>query len=348
VKPPYNTVIPPIEPPSCDDRLVWDTYLSAFQYPVLVIADKIGLFQFLATTPATIDDLVNKYSINPIGMESLVGMLTAMGFLIQDKNHFYLTDTSRNFLLPESHYYWGWMLRLGWQLPRLSPAKMLENLQNKQQSVIKFTNIWSGNNEAEFEKDKAITAAMHSISFPAAMGMASRGDFNGVERLLDIGGGSGCFCIALAFYYQHLCCTVMERPNVCKIATHYIKKYGLTDRIDTKAIDMFQDEWPTDYDAIFFSNIFHDWSRDDCLGLSKRSFVALPSGGTIYIHEMLLNDSKDGPLAATAFSLNMVLVANGKQFSKQEAIELLQEAGFTEISITPTYGYYSLIKAKKP
>ena len=33
------------------------------------------------------------------------------------------------------------------------------------------------------------TRAMHSLSFPAATRVALRGDFEGVRRLLDVGGG---------------------------------------------------------------------------------------------------------------------------------------------------------------
>ena len=74
---------------------------------------------------------------------------------------------------------------------------------------------------------------------------------------------------------------------------------------------MFTDPWPAGYDGIFFSNVFHDWDRASCLHLAKRSYAALPPGGRIFLHEVVLNDTKDGPLVAAAFSMEM-LALRGK------------------------------------
>ena len=35
------------------------------------------------------------------------------------------------------------------------------------------------------------------------------------------------------------------------------------------------------------------------------SFAALPPGGRIYLHEVLLDDAKDGPLTPASFALAM-------------------------------------------
>ena len=96
-----------------------------------------------------------------------------------------------------------------------------------------------------------------------------------------------------------------------------------------------------------FSNVFHDWDRASCLHLAKRSFAALPPGGRIFLHEVLLNDTKDGPLVAVAFSMEM-LQLRGKQYSVEELDHLLQEVGFTGTTVTPTYAYYLLVSASKP
>jgi hypothetical protein len=110
---------------------------------------------------------------------------------------------------------------------------------------------------------------------------------------------------------------------------------------------MFHDVWPTGYDAIFFSNVFHDWDpqrRDD---LAQRAFAALPIGGKVFLHEMLPHDTADGPLPAALFSV-MMPGTRGKQFSLPELDELLTRAGFVETHATPSYGYYSLVSARKP
>ena len=44
----------------------------------------------------------------------------------------------------------------------------------------------------------------------------------------------------------------------------------------------------------------------------------------------------------------MMVFTEGKQFSVEELDGLLREAGFGEISIVHTYGYYSLVSGRKP
>jgi acetylserotonin N-methyltransferase len=179
------------------------------------------------------------------------------------------------------------------------------------------------------------------------LGVARNGDFADVHRLLDVAGGSGCFCIALATRYPKMHFAVMELPAVCKLVEQYVADYGLQGQIETVAANMFTDPRPSGYDGVFFSNIFHDWDRASCLHLAKRSFEMLPPGGRIFLHEILLNDTKDGPLAAAAFSMSMFQL-KGKQYTARELDELLQEAGFTGVTVNPTYAYFSLVSASKP
>ena len=81
----------------------------------------------------------------------------------------------------------------------------------------------------------------------------------------------------------------------------------------------------------------------------RRVSAALPSGGRIYLHESLLNETRDGPPLMTLYSMNMARVTDyGKQYSASELAEILLEAGFTNFRITPTYSIFSLISATRP
>ena len=76
-----------------------------------------------------------------------------------------------------------------------------------------------------------------------------------------------------------------------------------------------------------------DWDRASCLHLTRRSVEVLPAGGSISLHEMLLADTKDGPLPAQSFSLAILAGTHGEQFTLGELTDLLGEAGFTDVSL---------------
>jgi hypothetical protein len=135
---------------------------------------------------------------------------------------------------------------------------------------------------------------------------------------------------------------------VCPITQQYIDSFGLTGRIRTLPLDMFKDRWPRAQDAILFSDILHDWERSRCLWLLKSSFENLPAGGRIFVHEVLLEDDKVGPLTANAYSLAMLMVTRGQQFTAGEVEAMLAEAGFAHITSAPSHAYYSLVSGYKP
>ena len=340
-----------LESPTSDDRLIWDVWLSRLHFPALTVADELGVFPLLAQSPATAKELASLLTLEPRGTEALLGILAALGFLVQHQGGFHLTDVSRNYLLPASPYYYGSVLRIFRERP-LTHAALRAALRGEQsyldENLGDVTDTLAAGNVSPAQAE-LFTHMMHNYSLPAATGVARWGDFTGVQRLLDVAGGSGCFCIALALRHPQMRLTVLELPTVCRVTQHYVATYGLEDQITTLAANMFTDAWPEGYDAVFISNVLHMFDRGSCLHLTRRAFEALPPGGRIYLHEMLLNETKDGPLAAANFSLFAFATSGqGKQYSASELADFLKEAGFTEIVVTPTYAYYSLVRALKP
>ena len=352
---PQQNSTPRLELPTCDDRLLWDIWMSTGHMPTLTVADELGLFSLLDRAPATIEEVAASLSLGARGAEAMLGVLASLGFLAQHQGRFYITGVSRNYLLPESPYYWGGVLHPFRELT-VSHALVRDALQRDkpvsyETESYKLSDGIVSTWEApvpDVEQIRTFTRMMHSHALPAAMGVAHRGDFTGVRWLLDVGGGSGCFCIALALRYPEMRFTVVDLPVVCELAQQYVADYRLQDRIDTQAIDMFNDPWPADHDAVFFSDIFHDWGIERCRYLGQRSFEVLPPDGRIYIHEILLADTKDGPLPAASYSMQMMLATQGKQLSLGELDELLRACGFEDVSAMQTYGYYSLISGRKP
>lgn len=332
--------------PTCDDGLLWETWMSMFHFPTLTVADELGLFPLIAEASKTASEVSESLSLSERATEALLGVMTSLGYLVQQNGKFNLTKVSSNFLLPQSPYYWGGMLKLMANNP-LSHSVLLEGLKNDRSSVYQEQDVWEAH-EVEVDKARLFTGAMQSMTMPGALGVAHHGNFTKTQHLLDVGGGSAAVSVALAQRYPQIKCTILDLPVVCEIAQDYIAKAGLSNQIDTYSANFFTDTFPSGYDAVLFSNIFHDWGWKKCQHLAKSSFEALPKGGRIYLHEMLLNDTKDGPAPATSYSMCMIWWTQGKQYSASEVTLLLQEAGFEDISITSTHSKFSLVSAIKP
>jgi acetylserotonin N-methyltransferase len=350
--------MPKYEAPGTDDRRIWDLFLTGNYQAAVVAACETGVFNALDERPATITELANRLDFDERATGILLRLLGSLGLLTQRLGRYQLSGEARIYLVGSSPFYWGPMLSVA--VSDWHRETLLAKLRQKGSDQVggpegtpqvsgegRASDNWAAGS-VSLDQARDIAARMHSHSLPAAIGAARHYDFSNTQRVLDVGGGSGCFMIAMAQAHPHLRCTVMELPAMCQIAQTYIDAGEAGNRVDTIAVDMFRQPWPRGHDAIFFSNVWHDWNFRTCAWLAARAFEALPSGGRILLHEMLLDDDGAGPATAASFSMLMLLATQGQQFTFGELKEILEGAGFAAIESRHTYGYYSITTGYKP
>jgi len=338
--------------PGSDTRDIWELYLSPTWLPALLAADELGILASIGDEPGSADQLSTRLGLNRRVLASVLALLSSLGYLAPRNGRYHVTDITRQHLLA-SPLYWGGV----WASMRQDSSlckRLLDVLTTPdpdQEIPVGHGDLnvdsWASG-EISAERAASMARYMHSHSAAAAIGVAHSGLFASVRRLLDVGGCSGVFSIALAEQHPDLRCTILDLPAVCALTPCYVAERGLGQRIDTYSADMFREPWPDDFDAVFFSNVFHDWRPATCLGLARRAFGVLPSGGTISLHEMLLSDDGAGPRTAAAFSVLMAIGAQGQQFTFGQLESLLKQAGFVDIECYSTSPLHSLVRGRKP
>ncbi len=338
-----------LELPVVDDTCVWNAWMSMLNVPAMSAAIELDIFESLNDKPASAEELADRMGYESRALKALLPVLMHLGFLSDNDGGYRLTASARHFMLKDSPFCWSGVLKREGRMQTRHKLLIEAITGNKEEHEGRDRpgESWESG-DVKKEMAREITAFMHSHSMAAAVGMTSSIDFSKVKRFLDVGGGSGCFSIALAKLRKNVQCTVLELPTICELAEEYAADAGVSEQVDTTSVDMFRSAWPTGYDTHFFSNIFHDWSFDTCRQLAKSSFDALQPGGRIMLHEMLLNDGGKGPYPAIAFSLLMSIGTMGQQFTLPQLKEILSSAGFTNIDSRHSYGYYSIVSAEKP
>lgn len=330
--------------PTASDQPIWDVWMAAFHAPTLAVADELGVFRVLAKGALDGRGLADALAIEQHAAETLAGLLAGLGFLVADDGRFGLAEMARTYLLPDSPFYWGGMLRRIRDNP-LDCHKLIASLRNsKAAAEARLTGMWQSPRPPEAALI-AFTHAMHAHSFGLATRMVALVDTG--TSLLDVAGGSGSYAIAAALRDPALRCTVLDFAAVCGVAMEYAARHGVADRVRTVTADMFSEPWPRDHDRILLSDILHDWDDERCRALVASAYAALPRGGRVLIHEMLLDDDGRGSLNALSYSMIMVFVAQGRQRTFAEFRDMLVTAGFRDVERTPTANGYVLIAATK-
>jgi predicted O-methyltransferase YrrM len=324
--------------PHTDPSFIYRTRDAIAAADALAVAIvHLDLFTALAHDPADVAGVCGRFGVHPRPTDVLCTLLVAQGLLTRDvAGRLTLTATAQEFLVAGSPF----------------DARAYYAAMGDKPGVADFLKVlrtgrpahWPGEDStADWHASmldpafaEAFTAAMDCRGRVLAPALAAAVDCHSSRRLLDIGGGSGVYTVALAERFADLTATVLEAPPVDAIARRRIAAAGLDARVEVAGIDMFTQAWPTDHDLHLFSNVLHDWDEPECRRLLAKSAAALPAGGRIVVHDMLLADDKTGPLWAAEYSVLLSTITQGRLYSAAEIAGWLADLGFGIIAREPT------------
>jgi hypothetical protein len=95
--------------------------------------------------------------------------------------------------------------------------------------------------------------AQHAGSLGPAQLFAKRYNLSSVNCPLDVAGGSGAFNLTLCKRNPALHATILDFPNMTRVAGRYASEAGLANRISMVSGNAFEIEWPRDQDAVLLT-----------------------------------------------------------------------------------------------
>jgi hypothetical protein len=304
------------------------------------------VFPLLAEKARTLPEICDELHIKRRPAEAILTATTSMGFLELQEGRYALTPLAEDYLLESSPGYFGFFWDLIINNYQVCSFSSLEKaVLTDAAQVYGGADVFKSHEE-QAELARSFTRGMHSISMSSAFTWPEVLDLSQHRLMLDVGGGSGAHSIGAALKWPDLQALVFDLAPVCEVAEEFITRYGLQSRVRTHVGDMWKDSFPA-ADLHFYSYIYHDWPPEKCRFLTAKSFESLKPGGRIIVHEILYNDEKTGPFPAAAFSMIMMGWSEGEQYSGRELSAMLTDAGFRDIQVKPTFGYYSMVTGVK-
>jgi predicted O-methyltransferase YrrM len=322
-------------PPETDPTPIFELYRASYTSELLIAAvAHFDLFRKLASGPGRRADLQAALGLADRPMVVLTCGLQAMGLLVADGNRLQLSPLAREHLLPGGAHYVGDYISLVADKPGV--VGLVERLRTNRPADAKAgdATAWiykDGSRSAMDAGDTArhFTLALAGRAKNVAPALAEKVSLAGANLLLDIGGGTGLYSIAWLQRFPRLKAVILDRPEVLKIAAEMAERYGVQDRLELLAGDLFETAFPTDADVYLLSNILHDWDIPDCERIVRRCAAQLPRGGKFVILEAFLNDDFSGPLATALYSTMLFCVTEGRAYTRREIVGWLSAAGLT-------------------
>lgn len=329
--------------PITDPTSIFEHFRGSYGTELLVAAiAEFKLFDHLAPRPLTRDALKQALRLEERPFVVLTTALRAMGLLCVECDGLWrLTPLAEEHLLSEGDFFVGDYVGLAANSPGVQEmvARLRSNkaagADDEQGAAFIFKEGSQSQMEAE-STARFLTLALAGRAKNVAPHLAARLDLTNTNKLLDLGGGTGIYSIALVQKNPHLRAVVLDRPEVLKVAAEMATQYGVSDRIELVPGDMFTAPLPRDCETILISNILHDWDVRENMALLHRCAQALPAGGRVLIHDVFLSDALDGPLPIALYSAALFTLTEGRAYSAAEYRSWLIAAGLRPQPVVPT------------
>ncbi|MFZ1985103.1 MAG: methyltransferase [Desulfatitalea sp.] len=285
---------------------------------------KLSLFSILADDPLTADEAAARIAADARGLGMLLHALCAMGLLTKTRDRFDLSAAARRYLVEGAEEYIGYMI-LHHQHLSGSWARLDESVRTGH--ALRTSASFGDDRQRE-----AFLMGMFNQAMQQAPAIVDTIDLGNRRKLLDMGGGPGTYAIHFCRKNPRLTAVVLDLPTTRPFAQKTIERFGLSERIHFAAADLIEDEVSGTYDVVWLSHLLHALCPEDCRKVIAKAVAVLEPGGTILIHEFILNDTMDGPLFPALFSLNMLLgTDSGQSYTEEQLRTMLAEAGVRQI-----------------
>jgi hypothetical protein len=251
----------------------------------LFAASELGLFEALADSPASLDALAARTRLTPRAARISADAMIALSLLERTGDLYRNSDIAAAFLSGRSPADLRPFLRLWDKISFPARSGLAGALgSGPAQEIVELDDLLQ----------EIASAGIEAFTVAPAAALAQTVDFAGHQRLLDVGGGTGSWSIALVEAHPHLTATVAELPAVAEIARRHIAAAGLGARVAVSAGDALEGPLPGGHDVCLAANLVHYFSPDE-----NRQLLAGVHGAVAAGARLLIADFWTDPRAPT-------------------------------------------------
>ena len=304
---------------------------------LLFVANEVGIFEQLADSPATLDELTQRIGMPGRTMRILTDAMVALGFVENHGGRYHNGAAALSFLSGRGNEDLRPLLRY---LDRLNYSMWmkLEEAVRTGKPVFKDLKLTE-------EEQRIYSEGVESFTVEAANALAATYDFTSHHRVLDLGGGTGSFLSAVLRQASHLEAILFERPQVAAVARRRIPQ-TIANRISVVEGDFFTDPIPQDNDVIIIANVMHLLLPEHNLVLLRRLRQNVRDDATLLLVDFWTNSTHTEPMFAALMAGAFLLrTGEGDIYSEEEVRNWLQTSGWRQVDRRPLGNRASVIVA---
>jgi hypothetical protein len=303
----------------------------------LFVANEVGLFAGLADGPLSLDDLARRSNLPRHTTRILADALVTLNLVERRDDRYENAPASAAFLAGRGDIDLRPFLRFFNHL----------NYPLWQQFEAAVRTAAVGRGELTPEQQQIYSAGVEAFTATTARALATGYDFRPHRRLLDLGGGTGSFLLAVLDQAPHLAGTLFDAPAVAAIAQQRIADTAVAGRVDIHAGDFFRDALPEGHDVVLVANIAHLFAPERNRTLLRRLRGVTVGGGRLLMVDLWTDATHTRPPFAALMAGGFLLHSSeGDVYSVDEATGWLAETGWQLVEQQALTESWSLLVAE--
>jgi SAM-dependent methyltransferase len=297
------------------------------QSAALMAAVEVGVFTAISKGAGTFAEIAKALDLHETNVERLVVMLCAAGLVEKVGGQLKNAADAERFLVEGQPGYMGpWIT---FTKPQWNEwGRLADHIRVKNLKVLGSIETFTVEDARRYHK------ATYSIGMGAGRRFARQVDLSNSTRIMDIGGGSGAYCINAAKTHAHITGVVLDLPVVCQVAAEFIAENGCSAQVKAHPCDFTKDPFPTDCDVAIMASNLPMYGRAMIAAVIKKTFDALLPGGQMHLIGEMTNDARTGPWGPAYWGLGQAVGdSQGLAHSEGDVIGYFKSAGFTDVSL---------------
>jgi 2-polyprenyl-3-methyl-5-hydroxy-6-metoxy-1,4-benzoquinol methylase len=318
-------------PPRLAEAAEPDPYFDGFTAAIIgraiTSAVTLGVIEALAEQPATGAGLADRLDLDPLGTDTLLTALHALGYVNLEDGEYRLSPVAERELVrssPESiATFVGEQGDLHWEILTMLPEAIRTGRPYAMHEERRDRARWEAYIRGLFEASRGehdANAALVPVEDP--------------HRLVDVAGGHGAFAMAMCGRHPALQAEVLDLPPAVEVGRAIVDEQGFAGRVSFRAGDVFEVGLGEELDVVSAFNLVHHLPEDRNRELCRRARAALRPGGALVIGDS--ERPKAGQPQDQRGALSSLLFytwSHGRNFTRDEIASWLEEAGFAEVRV---------------
>jgi SAM-dependent methyltransferase len=305
-----------------------DSFTGLIAARALSSAAMLGVFETLDERPAAPHELADSLGLDPLGAETLLTALVALGYLERVDGSLRNSPVSRRLLVrssPESiATFVGAQGDLHWDVLSMLP------------DAVRSGRAYAMHEERRDEPERweAYIRGLFEISRAEQDDNAALVPVTDPREMVDVAGGHGAFSMAMCRRHPRLRATVLDLEPSVRVGERIVAEQGMSDRISFRAGDVFESGLGEGLDVVSVFNLVHHLPEERDRELCRMARQALRPGGALVVGDSARPEpgeqvSEHGAISSLLF----YAWSHGRNFAGSEIAGWLEQAGFAEVAV---------------